>query len=74
MCSAIYRLLISVTKDNNQNQLYVFDLLPYFQIHTKFIPASVTFIIELVQNNMTLLLKLSQNLRIEFDYTTQKSV
>jgi hypothetical protein len=74
LCIAIYQMLISVCKNNYENQIYIYDLLPYFQIHTKFIPGAVTFMIELVQYNMTLLLRLSDNLRIDFDYATHQAI
>lgn len=65
----IYEFLISVCKENNENQLILFELLPYFQIHAKYIPNAVTFMIELISKNIRLLLSLSENLRIEFDYS-----
>lgn len=68
MCVAIYRLFVSLSKANHQNQLYLYHLLPYYQIHMKYIPMAVQFLIHLVSNNFNLLLKLSENLKIEFDF------
>lgn len=73
-CNSIYTMLVSVCKDNPENQMYIYDLLPFFQIHAKFLPSAVTFIIELVQYNMALLLRLSEGLRIEFDYSTHQAI
>jgi hypothetical protein len=50
------------------------ELLPYFLMQAKFIPMGVTFIVSLYRSNLALLLKLSENLKIDFDYTTQQEV
>jgi hypothetical protein len=34
----------------------------------KYLPSAVSFLVELTSNNMNLLLRLSNSLRVEFDY------
>ncbi|EGR32737.1 MIR domain protein [Ichthyophthirius multifiliis] len=64
----IYSLLVSICKNNPENQLYTFDLIPYFYIHCKYIPEAIDCVISLISNNETILNKLSDNLKIPYEY------
>ncbi|CAD8168125.1 unnamed protein product [Paramecium pentaurelia] len=62
----IYQFLGSVCKLNKENQIYTYDLIPYFQLHTKYLPTAIEAAINIVSNNKYLLYKLSEDIKIEF--------
>lgn len=69
LSESIYHLLISICKNNKANEEYTFQLVPYFQIHCKYIPAAVNALIQICQNNEKLKYQMSDNLRIEYYYS-----
>ncbi|KAL4462524.1 hypothetical protein ABPG74_000354 [Tetrahymena malaccensis] len=68
MAKDIYLLLASLCKNNETNEEYTYKLIPFFQIHCKYIPEAIDCIISLVSNNEKILMTLSENLKIDFDY------
>lgn len=68
MAKDIYILLSTLCKNNPSNEEYTFKLIPFFQIHCKYLPEAIDCLINLVSHNEKILLSLSENLRIDFDY------
>jgi hypothetical protein len=61
-------------KLNVENQLYTYELIPYFQLQTKYLPTAIDTIIKIVASNKVLLYKLSEGLRIDFDFQNTKDI
>lgn len=61
-------------KHNPDNQLYTFELIPYFQLQTKYISSAIDTIIEVVCSNRVLLYRLSEGLKIDFDFKNSKEL
>lgn len=74
MAKDIYLLLITLCKNNSANEEYVFKLIPFFQIQCKYLPEAIDCLIELVSNNERILMALSENLKIEFDYEKREDM
>ena len=68
MAKDIYNLLATLCKNNETNEEYTFKLIPFFQIHCKYIPEAIDCLISLVSNNEKILYALSDTLKIDFDY------
>lgn len=62
MIKMIYKLLISICKDNNENELFVYEKLAKFQYQAKFFDETTDFIISLLKNNETLLSNLTDDI------------
>ncbi|EGR27735.1 MIR domain protein [Ichthyophthirius multifiliis] len=67
-CIQIYSLLQNICNENETNQIYIFDLLPFFQLHCKYIPAAINCMSNICKQNKLLLQKLNENLQIQFDF------
>lgn len=67
-CRQVYKLLVNICKDNAQNQQQVFELIPFFQIHAKYIIEAIYCITDICKSNEQLLLSLSDNLLIPYNY------
>lgn len=68
MAKDIYNLLVTLCKNNQTNEEYTFKLIPFFQIHCKYIPEAIDCLISLVSNNEKILYALSDTLKVDFDY------
>ncbi|KAL4438400.1 hypothetical protein ABPG74_009439 [Tetrahymena malaccensis] len=64
----IYKLLEAICMQNSSNQIYTFQLIPFFQIHGKYISEAVDCISNICSSNEQLLINLSENLQIQYDY------
>jgi len=64
LCITIYKLLTSICKDNSENELYIYNLLPLFASHCRSIPQAIDCLISIITSNETLLLKLNENIVI----------
>lgn len=71
LANQIYQFLGCVCKFNRENQFYTYDLVPYFQFHTKYLPSAVEAIINIVASNKNILYKLSDDIKIEFNVEEQ---
>ena len=74
LCQQVYKLLAGICQLNQTNGLIVFELIPFFQIHCKFIPEAIDCLIQICSRNETILNRLSEDLRIEYNYQDKKAV
>ena len=72
LCRDIYSLLRALMQGNAQNQEYIFELVPFFQIHSKYLPEAIEFLREVCASNYGILSRLSENLKIDFDFSSKQ--
>ena len=51
LCENIYILLSSIAKNNHENELQLFSLIPFFQLHAKYLPSAINCMINIITNN-----------------------
>lgn len=74
LCRLIYQLLIDVCKYNSINQVKVYELIPFFQVHAKYIKEAIDCIIEVCKYNYQILEMISDTLKIDFNYEQEKII
>jgi hypothetical protein len=74
LCRSIYRLLVAMCRNNPLNERLTFELVPFFQIHAKYIPEATHCIAQICARNETVLGRLAENLRIDFDFLRQTAI
>ncbi|CAD8132784.1 unnamed protein product [Paramecium pentaurelia] len=67
MNQSIYTLLISICKQNQENEKYTFDLIGHFLDHCRYIPEAIKCMISIIGNNQELLSQLSANMKIDYN-------
>jgi len=67
LCHSIYSLLKNICKNNYENEIYTYNLIPQFLIQCKYIPEAVECVMSIIQENNYILNKLNENIKMNID-------